>query len=55
MLIFIYVGIAAVAVLIICLIKAHEIWSDSERVSRGEAPKYNNPPVHDVIDWTRKK
>ena len=54
MLIVLPVIFAAIAVLLIILRKAYEIRSDNERIARGEKPKYNNPPVYDVIDWTRR-
>ena len=55
MIIVVSVGLAAAAVVAIAIRKWYEIRSDNERISRGEKPKYNNPPVIEVIDWTRRK
>ena len=45
----------ALAVIGIIIVKVYEMKRDQDRIARGEEPLSKDPPVIDVIDWTRRK
>jgi len=37
------------------IVKVYEMKRDQARIARGEEPLSKDPPIIEVIDWTRKK
>ena len=55
MLIVVPILIMTLAVIGIIIVKVYEMKRDQERIARGEEPLSKDPPIIEVIDWTRKK
>ena len=47
--------IMTLAVIGIIIVKVYEMKRDQARIARGEEPLSKDPPIIEVIDWTRKK
>ena len=45
----------ALAVIEIIIVKVYEMKRDRARIARGEEPLSKDPPIIEVIDWTKRK
>ena len=43
------------AVIGIIIVKVYEMKRDQDRIARGEEPLSKDPPIIEVIDWTKRK